>query len=98
MREAVDRRLRIGEYVLETRLPYLGAMLGIPLDASQIDAPLTAEQLAAARPSPFDPRSQHALEVARQGWTIREVLAHGVIDYHPTTVGPASVTADHMQE
>ena len=39
-----------------------------------------------------------ALEVAREGWTIRDILAHGVIDYHPTPVGPASVTADHMQE
>lgn len=98
VREAVDRRLRIGEYVLETRVPYLGSMLGVPLDVAQIDAPLTPEQLAAARPSPFDPRSPRALEVAREGWTVREILAYGVIDYHPTPVGPASVTADHMQE
>ncbi len=98
VREAVDRRLRIGEYVLETRVPYLGSMLGVPLDVAQIDAPLTPEQLAAARPSPFDPRSPRALEVAREGWTVREILAHGVIDYHPTPVGTASITADHMQE
>ncbi|MCG7321326.1 LLM class flavin-dependent oxidoreductase [Arsenicicoccus bolidensis] len=98
VREAVDRRLRIGEFLLSTRVPYLGSMLGIPLSPSQIDEPLTPEQLAAARPSPFDPRSPRALEVAREGWTIREILAHGVIDYHPTPVGPASVTADHLQE
>lgn len=29
---------------------------------------------------------------------MREVLAHGVIDYHPTPVGPAEVVADHLQE
>ena len=98
VREAVDRRLRIGEFLLPTRVPYLGSMLGIPLSPSQIDEPLTPEQLAAARPSPFGPRSPRALEVAREGWTIREILAHGVIDYHPTPVGPATVTADHMQE
>lgn len=98
VREAVDRRLRIGEYSLEKRLPYLGSMLGIPIEASRLDRPLTPEQLSAARPSPFDPRAPRALEVAREGWTVREILAHGVIDYHPTPVGPASVTADHMQE
>lgn len=73
-------------------------MLNLSLDASQLDEPLTSAQLVAASPSPFDPRSKRALEVAREGWTIRDILAHGVIDYHPTPVGPASVTADHMQE
>lgn len=27
-----------------------------------------------------------------------DILAHGVIDYHPTPVGPPSVIADHLQE
>ncbi|MDQ0000164.1 flavin reductase family protein [Pseudarthrobacter sulfonivorans] len=44
------------------------------------------------------PATPKALEVALEGWTLRDILAHGVIDYHPTPVGPASVTADHMQE
>jgi alkanesulfonate monooxygenase SsuD/methylene tetrahydromethanopterin reductase-like flavin-dependent oxidoreductase (luciferase family) len=29
---------------------------------------------------------------------VREILAHGVIDYHPTPVGTAADVADHMQE
>ncbi|MCT6647125.1 nitrilotriacetate monooxygenase, partial [Enterococcus faecalis] len=29
---------------------------------------------------------------------IRDILAHGVIDYHPTVVGPAELHADHLQE
>jgi alkanesulfonate monooxygenase SsuD/methylene tetrahydromethanopterin reductase-like flavin-dependent oxidoreductase (luciferase family) len=40
----------------------------------------------------------NALKVARQGWSVRDILAHGVIDYHPTTVAPGEVHADHLQE
>lgn len=97
-RAALDRRVALGEHTFPARVPYLGSMLGLELEIGQLDRPLTPAQLAAARPSPFDPRSPRALEVAREGWTIRDVLAHGVIDYHPTPVGPASVTADHLQE
>lgn len=97
-RAALDRRVALGEHTFPARVPYLGSMLGLRLDVSQIDQPLTPGQLATAYPSPGDPRSPRALEVAREGWTIRDILAHGVIDYHPTPVGPASATADHMQE
>ena len=97
-RDALDRRVALGELTAPARARYLGSMLNLTLDASQLDEPLTHTQLAAASPSPFDPRSVRALEVAREGWTIRDILAHGVIDYHPTPVGTASVTADHMQE
>lgn len=97
-RAAIDRRLELGKDVLPARLPYLGQMLGIPLSLQKIDTRLSERELAAARPSPLDPRAVHALAVAREGWTLREVLAHGVIDYHPTPVGPPSVVADHMQQ
>lgn len=97
-RGAIDRRLQLGRDILPSRVPYLGAMLGLPLSENRLDEPLTASELAAARPSAGDPRSVQALKVAREGWTIREILAQGVIDYHPTPVGPPEVTADHMQE
>ncbi|MPY09170.1 NtaA/DmoA family FMN-dependent monooxygenase [Arthrobacter bussei] len=97
-RAALDRRVQLAELTAASRVPYLGSMLNLHLDPSQLDEPLTAQQLAVAAPSPFDPRSPRALEVAREGWTLRDILAHGVIDYHPTPVGEASVTADHMQE
>ncbi|NAZ76077.1 NtaA/DmoA family FMN-dependent monooxygenase [Kineococcus sp. T13] len=98
VRDALDRRIRLNGDAFPVRVPYLGAVLGLPLEARRLDEPLTPAELAAARPSPFDPRSRHALEVARRGWTVREVLAHGVIDYHPTPVGPPQVVADHLQE
>jgi len=97
-RDALDRRVALGELTAPARARYLGSMLNLTIDASQLDEPLTPTQLAAASPSLFDPRSVRALEVAREGWTIRDILAHGVIDYHPTPVGTASVTANHLQE
>ncbi|MNW49933.1 putative monooxygenase MoxC [compost metagenome] len=97
-RAAVDRRVALGDRAAVALVPYLGSMLGLALDESQLDEPLRSAQLERAQPSPFDPRAPRALGVAREGWTLREVLAHGVIDYHPTPVGPASVTADHMQQ
>jgi FMN-dependent oxidoreductase (nitrilotriacetate monooxygenase family) len=98
VREGLDRRIAISGDVIEERLPHLGAMIGVQLDPGSIDVPLSAEQLSRAQASPRDPRSTIALEVAREGWSPRDILAHGVIDYHPVTVGPGTVHADHMQE
>lgn len=96
---ALQRRRFLDEVVdLNQRVRYLGAMIGLPLGPAHLDEPLTADQLADAVPSPHDPRSARALEVARQGWTLRDVLAHGVIDYHPVVAGTAADTADHMQQ
>lgn len=98
-RAALDRRRRLDESIdLHQRVGYLGAMFGLRLNPGQLDAPLTARQLADARPSPVDPRAAHALQVAREGWSLRDVLAHGVIDYHPVVPGTATEVADHMQQ
>jgi FMN-dependent oxidoreductase (nitrilotriacetate monooxygenase family) len=96
VREGLDRRIAIVGDALEAQLPHLSNMLGLRLDRSQLDLPLTDQQLLHAHPS-GDPRSGIALDVARQGWSIRDVLAHGVIDFHPTVVGPAELHADHLQ-
>jgi FMN-dependent oxidoreductase (nitrilotriacetate monooxygenase family) len=97
-REALDRRAFLIEQDFDQRVPYLGSILGISLGMEQLGEPLTPSQLARARPTPFDPRAVHALAVAREGWTVHDVLAHGVIDYHPVVTGPGSEVADHMQE
>lgn len=97
-RDVLNRRLAYASDHLPSRLPYLGGMLGLELRSERIDEPLTPQELADARPSPFDPRSERALKVAREGWTLREVLAHGVIDYHPTPIGSPETIADHLQE
>jgi FMN-dependent oxidoreductase (nitrilotriacetate monooxygenase family) len=97
-RAGLDRRIAVSGHTFPQRAGYLGQMLGLRLDASGLDEPLSQAQLAAARPSPYDPRSAHALKIAREGWSLRDVLAHGVIDYHPVIAGPAVEAADHMQE
>ncbi|WP_386346358.1 NtaA/DmoA family FMN-dependent monooxygenase [Xanthomonas campestris] len=97
-RKALDRRITLSGRTFPQRASYLGRMLGLHLDPRRLDEPLTPEQLSKAQPSPRDPRSAHALKIAREGWTVCDVLAHGVIDYHPVIVGPAAAVADHMQE
>ena len=78
-------------------VPCLGSMLGIARDVEQIDRPLTASQWPLHTPAPATPAPRAPSRSPREGWTIRDILAHGVIDYQPTLVGPASLTAD-MQE
>ena len=98
-RAALDRRRMLDESVdVNQRVRYLGAMIGLDLAPSQLDEPLTGRQLDAVHANPGDPRAPRALELAREGWTVRDVLAHGVIDYHPVVPGTASDIADHMQE
>lgn len=96
--EAIGKRMQMDEHLAPQRVPVLGLMLGLSLDASQADEPLSAAQLERARANPNDPRSARALEIARQGWTPREILAHGVIDYAPSPVGPPEAIADYLQE
>ncbi|MFI5626510.1 NtaA/DmoA family FMN-dependent monooxygenase [Nocardioides sp. NPDC051685] len=98
VREGLDRRIAFSGDVIDARLPHLSSMIGVWLQREDLDVPLSAEQLAAARVSSADPRAGIALEVAREGWSPRDILAHGVIDYHPTTVGPGEAHADHLQE
>lgn len=96
-RAALDRRIALTAQTFPQRLGYLQQMLGVRLDPTALDRPLSPAQLAAARPSSQDPRSPKALQIAREGWSLRDILAHGVIDYHPVIVGPAVEAADHMQ-
>lgn len=97
-RAALDRRIQLTGHSFRQRVSYLQRMLGIPLDAARLDQPLSKKLLVDARPSPHDPRSPNALKIAKQGWSLKDILAHGVIDYHPVIVGPGIEAADHMQE
>ncbi len=96
-RSGLDRRIAVSGQTFPQRVGYLGQMLRLQLDPDSLDEPLSRSQLSAARPSPRDPRSSHALKIAQEGWSLRDILAHGVIDYHPVIAGPAVEAADHMQ-
>ncbi|APH45996.1 nitrilotriacetate monooxygenase [Microbacterium sp. 1.5R] len=97
-REALDRRGLFVEPQIHQQVGYLGMMLGVALSMTDLDRSLSEAELAAARVAPSDPRSATALGIAREGWSVRDILYHGVIDYHPAPVGPPQLTADHMQE
>lgn len=97
-REALDRRGLFVEPQIHQQVGYLGMMLGVALSMTDLDRSLSEAELAAARVAPSDPRSAAALGIAREGWSVRDILYHGVIDYHPAPVGPPQLTADHMQE
>lgn len=96
--DALTRRGRLVEPDILSLVQYLGQLIGLRLGPADLDRPLSESEIASARPSPGDPRSSTALQVARQGWTVRQVLHHAVIDFHPAPIGPPEVTADHMQE
>jgi FMN-dependent oxidoreductase (nitrilotriacetate monooxygenase family) len=96
-REALNRRTQLTEHLFPQRIAYLEQMLGIPLDIQKMNAPLSEAALKTARPLRYDPRSAHALKIAKEGWSLRDIIAHGVIDYHPVIVGPGVEAADHMQ-
>lgn len=38
------------------------------------------------------------MKVASEGWTLRDIISHSVIDYHPAVQGTATDIADHMQQ
>jgi FMN-dependent oxidoreductase (nitrilotriacetate monooxygenase family) len=97
-RSALDRRIQLGGDQFPQRIGYLQQMLGIQLDPLRMNEPLSKAQLNAARPSRYDPRSANALKIAKEGWSLQDILAHGVIDYHPVIVGPGIEAADHMQK
>ena len=97
--EALERRRQLDRNMdLRGRVQYLGAMIGISLSYEQIDQPVPKDMLEYAYANPQDPRSSRALELVKTGMTIRDVLAHGVINYHPVIVGTAEQVADFMEE
>jgi alkanesulfonate monooxygenase SsuD/methylene tetrahydromethanopterin reductase-like flavin-dependent oxidoreductase (luciferase family) len=99
VREALDRRRELDARVDEQpRTAELGALLGTRIDPSHFAAPLPAELLEAGRsPSP-DPRAARALQLAREGWSPRNVIAHGALDYTPGLAGTPADSADCLQE
>ncbi|MEU0236319.1 NtaA/DmoA family FMN-dependent monooxygenase [Nocardiopsis sp. NPDC006198] len=68
------------------RLAQLSVMLGVHIDPAAADRPLPAEQL------------EQALALAHEGFSPRDILAHGVLDSNPGLVGTPEAAAHLMQE
>lgn len=101
--EALERRRQLMSFNPEeipSRVSYLGSMIGLPLSVNMVDInqPLAADLLKNAYANPRDPRSPKALQLLKQGLSIRDVLAHGVINYHPVVAGTPVQVADFLEE
>ncbi|MGF9696824.1 NtaA/DmoA family FMN-dependent monooxygenase [Paenibacillus sp. MABNR03] len=101
--EALVRRKQLMSFNPEeipNRVSYLGSMVGLPLSVNSvdIDKPLAHDLLKNAYANPMDPRSARALKLLFQGLSIRDVLAHGVINYHPVVAGTPEQVADFLEE
>lgn len=98
-KEALARRAALDELGdPAARQQYLSYMLTIPITELDIDAPIPDHLLKLARPNTRDHRSQYAHDLALKGFTIREVLAHGPINYHPIFLGTPESIADKFQQ
>lgn len=97
-REALERREQLDALDdLPNKVAYLGQQINVPLSMDDIDEPVHPDLLARARANPGDPRSPLALSLAREGHTLRRILAHGTMNYHPVAVGTPDEVADLLQ-
>lgn len=101
--EALNRRKQLMNFnpqEIPNRVSYLGSMIGVPLSVNlvDIDKPIPADLLKNAYANPRDPRSPIALKLLLQGLSVRDVLAHGVINYHPVVAGTPTQVADFLEE
>lgn len=97
-REALDRHAVFMEPKVAQQVRYLSMFFNTSLTVDDLDRALTEEEIENAKSSRVgDPRHSIALKVAAEGWTIRDIINHSVIDYHPAVQGTAQVIADHME-
>ena len=98
-RQALDTRRALDDQMdLRGPLSRLSAYLGLAQEITRPDEPFTPAQLAAVRANPRDARSLRAAQLAKAGWSPRDILAHAVFDPYPAVVGTAAQAADHLQE
>lgn len=98
-KEALERREQLDALDdLPNKIAYLGRQINVPLSMDDADKPVHPDLLAQARANPADPRSPLALRLAKEGHTVRRILAHGTMNYHPVAVGTPDEVADLLQQ
>lgn len=80
------------------KIRYLGVMLGVALEGLNRKEAIPAQLLRQVRPHPGDPRALRACELARSGLSIRDIIAHGPINYHPVALGTPEQIADLLEQ
>ncbi|AGZ22439.1 NtaA/DmoA family FMN-dependent monooxygenase [Streptococcus suis] len=99
-KEAIERHgAFIDGKTLLQRIAYIGHILGVEFTPADIEQPISSAILDAVQITPFsDPRIENVIRVAREGWTLREVVYHSVIDFHPAAVGTPQDIADYLTD
>jgi FMN-dependent oxidoreductase (nitrilotriacetate monooxygenase family) len=97
--QALEERRTLDDIVgINDKLAHLSAFLGLYEPFTNPDEPLTVEQLAKVRAHPQDARSVRAVELAKAGWSPRDIIAHNVFDTIPSAIGTAEQIADQLQK
>lgn len=98
-RQALDRRRALEDRADPAqRLAHLSMLLGLRLDPARADEPMTAPQIGGLRPNPANAQSVRAVALAREGWSPRDIIAHGVLAPNPGLVGTPDEAADLLQQ
>lgn len=98
-REALDRRRALDDRLDPVQLlAQLSTILGVRLDPTRADTPLSAAQLDGLRAHPGAAHSVKAVTLAHEGWSPRDIIAHGVLDPNPGLVGVPEEAADYLQQ
>ncbi|MFC3928999.1 NtaA/DmoA family FMN-dependent monooxygenase [Streptococcus caprae] len=99
-KDAIERHATLlDDRTFLQRVAHISYVLGTDFTPADIEKPISADILDAIEITPYsDPRTENVIKVAREGWTLREVVNHSVIDYHPTAVGNAQDIADHLSD
>lgn len=97
--DAVAHRMTLDSQMgMDWIMRHLAVVLGINLDPSQIDTPLTETQIASLRPRLRTPQSHKVIELAKQGKTPRQILAYGLYEPMLNLIGSPNQAVDMMQE
>jgi FMN-dependent oxidoreductase (nitrilotriacetate monooxygenase family) len=98
-KEVMQRRMALDELGnLPGQVSRLGQAFNLSLAGVNRDAPLPAAVLRRAFVHPADERAKQAYDLAAQGATIREVIAHGVLNDNKALIGTPEGIADTLQQ
>jgi FMN-dependent oxidoreductase (nitrilotriacetate monooxygenase family) len=100
IREALDRRRALDALVDEApRTAQLSALLGVHLGSEELDDSIAvpAETVTAEHHTARDPRAITARRLAREGWSPRDLIAHGVLDHTPGLAGTPDDVANFLE-
>ena len=99
--EALKRRKEMISLMtdeLPAQVNHLSALVGVSIPFPHIHQSLPMELRKRLKPNPFQLHSQKAVDLLEKEFTIFDVLAHGVTDFHHTIIGSPEQIADEMQE